>query len=195
MPEQMDNKPDTSKAFSNIAKKVAEMALSMVMDSLAEAAEFQNLARATAAAGQIQKDPIDRALQVVSSYSKAGVQLSPQELDLLGQQVNQQAIVAGQNIKSLVETTARQGPALQTTYGAQLQQAADTLDAGSGAIAYEKQRAMEESWKYYPKKWADQTLEYLIGDTVTERAAFDKVVRQRTEKKQDSFQLPVFRGD
>lgn len=194
MAEQFDNKPDT-KALTNLAKKIAELALGMVMDSLAEAAEFQQQAQSTMAAGQIQKDPIDRALSIVSSYSKAGAQMSQQEIDTLAQQVNQQAIVSGQNIRGLVETTAKQGPALQTQYGAQLQQVADTMDIGSGASAYEQQRALEETWKYYPKKWADELVDKYIGDGITERSAMDKVIQQRTQRQQDAFQLPIFKGD
>ena len=168
------------------------------MESLSEMSEFHTKAGKSPAGQMLQHDPIDASLAVASSFSKAGATLSPDQVQILAQQTNTQAIAASANVKSVLQSTAEHGAALQTEYGAKLQQAADTLDYGRSDTAYERQRFAQDTWKYYPKRAYEGLIEATMGGgdfPATERGTLNKIINTRTNHQHGAYILPIQRGD
>lgn len=191
-------KGTAEKALNNIAQQIAEQAYEILMESLSEMSEFHTKSGKSPAGQMLQHDPIDASLAVASSFSKAGATLSPDQVNILAQQTTSQSIAASANVKSVLQSTAEHGAALQTEYGAKLQQAADTLDYGRADTAYERQRFAQDTWKYYPKRAAEGLIEATMGGgdfPATERGTMNKIINTRTHQSHGAYVLPIQRGD
>lgn len=184
----------TSKAFSKLAEKIAEAAWDIIEKAASDAAEFSQMSQKTLAGKIIQRDPIDDALAVASSYGKAGATLSAGQTAILGEQVGSQYAASRLNTEGVITQASQGSSALQNAYGAKIYQG--MIQGRAGMEGYERERFLQEGWKYIPTKAAEGLIELFFGGSsfpATERGTMNVIRTLRNTQK--AYQLPLGNPD